>query len=184
MILPHQMYMSIPGGPSSLLCANENPSKRSRAPDTFWLLNPNSSWRRIPSIQTFMAPSLLDAVVGGRLEQADVRWNPKPAVTVVLASGGYPGAYEKGKVIEGLDAIARLDYVHVFHAGTEQDHGRTFSTGGRVLAVTALGSDIADARYRAYRATEMIRFEGAFFRSDIAHRAIARDAVSPPVAPR
>ncbi|MCH9058911.1 MAG: phosphoribosylamine--glycine ligase, partial [Planctomycetes bacterium] len=128
--------------------------------------------------------ALLDAVVGGRLEQADVRWNPKPAVTVVLASGGYPGAYEKGKVIEGLDAIARLDDVHVFHAGTEQDHGRTFSTGGRVLAVTALGSDIADARDRAYQAAGMIRFEGAFFRSDIAHRAIARDAVSPPVAPR
>ncbi len=125
---------------------------------------------------------LLDAVVAGRLEQADVRWNPKPAVSVVLASGGYPGAYEKGKVIEGLAAIARLDDVHVFHAGTEQADGRTFSTGGRVLAVTALGSDIADARDRAYQAAGMIRFEGAFFRGDIANRAIVGNAVSPPAA--
>jgi phosphoribosylamine--glycine ligase len=121
---------------------------------------------------------LLDAAAGGRLEQADVRWNPKPAVTVVLASGGYPGPYRKGKVIEGLDAVARLDDVHVFHAGTEQVDRRTMTTGGRVLAVTALGADIADARDRAYQAAGMIRFEGSFFRRDIAHRAIAGDAVT------
>ena len=131
----------------------------------------------IPRLESDLL-DLLDAVAGGRLEQADVRWTRNPAVTVVLASGGYPGPYQKEKVIEGLDAVARLDDVHVFHAGTEQVDGRTFTTGGRVLAVTALGSDIADARNRAYQAAGMIRFEGAFFRGDIAHRAIVGSAVS------
>jgi phosphoribosylamine--glycine ligase len=116
---------------------------------------------------------LLEATVEGRLERAEVRWNPKPAVCVVMASEGYPGSYEKGKVIEGLDAVAAMDDVYVFHAGTRLLDTQIVSSGGRVLGVTALGDTIADAKRRAYEAVNGIRFENAYFRRDIADKAIA-----------
>ena len=116
---------------------------------------------------------LLEAVVDGRLGEVDVRWNPKPAVTIVLASEGYPGSYDKGKVIEGLDDVAKMEDVFVFHAGTALAEDDIVTNGGRVLGVTALGTNVADAKTRALRATEAIRFEGAFYRRDIADRAIA-----------
>ncbi|MHC4697000.1 MAG: phosphoribosylamine--glycine ligase [Planctomycetota bacterium] len=120
---------------------------------------------------------LLEAVVDGRLAEADVRWNPKPAVCVVMASGGYPGPYQSGKVIQGLGRVAGMDDVCVFHAGTERIEHLTVSSGGRVLGVTALGKTIADAQQRVYTAVEAIEFEDAYYRRDIADKAI--HAVNP-----
>ena len=114
---------------------------------------------------------LLEAVVDGRLDEADVRWTSKAAVCVVMASKGYPGKFESGKVIEGLDEAARLPDVFVFHAGTKRIEHLTVSHGGRVLGVTALGADIADAKRRAYAAVEKIHFENAYYRHDIASKA-------------
>ena len=115
---------------------------------------------------------LLEAVVDGRLEEAEVRWNPKPAVCVVMASGGYPGKYESGKVIEGLDRAGAMEDVRVFHSGTRHLEHLTVTNGGRVLGVTALGDDIAAAKRRAYEAVDAIHFENAYYRSDIADKAI------------
>ena len=93
---------------------------------------------------------------------------------VVLAAGGYPGAYAKGKVIDGLDAAGALPEVAVFHAGTAAKDGRVVTAGGRVLGVTALGADIRGAVTRVYEAVDRIRFEGLQCRRDIAARALKR----------
>jgi phosphoribosylamine--glycine ligase len=95
-----------------------------------------------------------------------------PSVCVVLASQGYPRSYPKGREITGLDEVAALEDVIVFHSGTRRADGRWETAGGRVLGVTARGADIAAARERAYAALRHIRFEGAQFRSDIALRAL------------
>ncbi|MHC4722168.1 MAG: phosphoribosylglycinamide synthetase C domain-containing protein, partial [Planctomycetota bacterium] len=89
-----------------------------------------------------------------------------------MASGGYPGDYEKGKKISGLDQAAQLKDVVVFHAGTAEKDGDIVTAGGRVLGVTALGDTIADAKERAYQAAGAIDFDGAYYRRDIADRAI------------
>jgi phosphoribosylamine--glycine ligase len=89
-----------------------------------------------------------------------------------MSSGGYPGDYEKGKVIEGLDEAGKMKDVFVFHAGTAARDGKIVTNGGRVLGVTALGETIADAKQRAYEAVDRIRFEGAYCRRDIADKAI------------
>jgi len=115
---------------------------------------------------------LLDAVVEGRLGEAEVRWDPRPAVCVVMASQGYPGKYESGKVITGLEQFADAEDVCVFHAGTKAIEHLAVSSGGRVLGVTALGDDIATAKRRAYEAVGQIHFENAFWRRDIADKAI------------
>lgn len=115
---------------------------------------------------------LLEAVVDGRLDEAEVRWNPKPAVCVVMASAGYPGKYESGKVIDGLDRVEAMEDVRVFHSGTRRLEHLTVTSGGRVLGVTALGDDIAAAKRRAYEAVDEIHFENAFYRRDIADKAI------------
>jgi len=112
----------------------------------------------------------LEAAADGRLEQVELRWDDRPAVCVVLASKGYPGAYEKGKVITGLDQAAALPDVKIFHAGTRRDGTETVTSGGRVLGVTALGDTIETARQRAYQAVDTIQFDGAFCRRDIAGR--------------
>jgi phosphoribosylamine--glycine ligase len=117
---------------------------------------------------------LLEAVVEDRLDEFPperLEWDPRPAVCVVMASGGYPGTYAKGKVISGLDEAARLPGVKVFHAGTRTEKNVVVTDGGRVLGVTALGDDVADARRRAYEAARLIQFQGAFYRQDIANRA-------------
>ncbi len=101
-------------------------------------------------------------------------WEAPASLCVVLASGGYPGGYEKGKVIRGLDAAANLDGVTVFHAGTALDGGRVVTSGGRVLSVTAIGDTIDEAAERAYEAAAMIDFEGKQFRQDIGWRARSR----------
>jgi len=115
---------------------------------------------------------LLEAVVDGRLNEAEVRWSPRPTVCVVMASEGYPGKYESGKVIEGLDHVAAMKDVYVFHAGTRRIENVTVTSGGRVLGVTALGDDIADAKRRAYEAVGAIHFQNAYYRRDIADKAI------------
>jgi phosphoribosylamine--glycine ligase len=119
---------------------------------------------------------LLEASVDGRLDELpaeNLDWDPRPAVCVVMASQGYPGAYSKGKVIRGLDEAAKLSNVKVFHAGTKLDHGVVVTDGGRVLGVTALGDTLADARARAYEAAGKIQFQGAFYRKDIGLKAVA-----------
>ncbi len=118
---------------------------------------------------------LLDAAARGRLDpDAHVRTRGA-AVCVVLASGGYPRSYEKGKPISGLEDAEALDDVVVFHAGTRRDDaGRFVTAGGRVLGVAAAGADVAEARKRAYEAADRIDFEGCQRRGDIADRAIGR----------
>jgi len=91
-----------------------------------------------------------------------------------MASGGYPGEYEKGKLITGLQEAEQLEDVAVFHAGTRKQNGDVVTNGGRVLGVTALGADVAAAKARAYEAVDCIAFEGAYFRRDIADKAIRR----------
>lgn len=113
---------------------------------------------------------LFNASVDGALSGCDIRFARKSAITVVMASGGYPGNYEKGRPIAGLDAIP--DGAIVFHAGTERRGDELYTAGGRVLNVTATGSTLAEARDAAYEAVGRISFEGAFFRKDIGHRAL------------
>jgi phosphoribosylamine--glycine ligase len=114
------------------------------------------------------------AVCEGRLDDVLLKWDPRPAVCVVMASGGYPGDYEKGKPITGLSEAGELEDVVVFHAGTKQQDGNVVTAGGRVLGVTALGSDVAAAKARAYEAVDRIQFEGAYCRRDIADKAVGR----------
>ena len=105
---------------------------------------------------------------GGELINYSIEWDKRAAVTVVLASAGYPGKYETGKAISGLNEVGKLEDVQVFHAGTKIVADQVVTAGGRVLAVTALGSTIAGARDRAYAAASRIRFEGCHYRRDIA----------------
>ena len=112
------------------------------------------------------------AVCDGRLDDVSIEWDPRPAVCVVMSSGGYPGDYEKGKVINGLEEAGKLDDVVVFHAGTADEDGKVVTAGGRVLGVTAIGETISEAKKKAYEAVDKISFEGAYCRRDIADKAI------------
>jgi phosphoribosylamine--glycine ligase len=114
--------------------------------------------------------SLLIATVEGRLENVAIEFDSRIAVTVILASGGYPGKYETGKPIEGLENAARLPEVRIFHAGTKRRDEKIVTSGGRVLAITALGDSATQARERAYAAINQIHFDGRYFRRDIALR--------------
>ncbi len=118
---------------------------------------------------------VLEAVVENRLEDiGTLEWDPRPAVCVVMAAEGYPGDYRKGLSIRGLDEAAKVPGVKVFHAGTAQTaDGQVVSSGGRVLGVTALGSNIATAKLQAYTAVKAIRWDGAWCRKDIADKALA-----------
>jgi len=115
---------------------------------------------------------VLLAVCDGTLDQITLEWDRRPAVCVVMASGGYPGDYEKGKKIVGLEEAQQLEDVIVFHAGTKDMDGEIVTNGGRVLGVTALGDTIRDAKANAYRAVDKIKFDGAYCRRDIADKAI------------
>ena len=119
---------------------------------------------------------VLEAVIDDRLDGVTLDWDPRPAVCVVMASGGYPGPYEKGKEITGLDEASRMDDVVVFHAGTRAEDGKVYTSGGRVLGVTALGDDVSAARDRAYEAVRRIKFHRAHWRTDIGVKAIRRMA--------
>jgi phosphoribosylamine--glycine ligase len=114
---------------------------------------------------------LLDASVSGTLDKIELKWKPEASVCIVMASGGYPGNYEKGKPIHGLDDAAKLPDVKVFHAGTAKSGNEIVTNGGRVLGVTALGKDLKAAQAAAYVAVEQIHFDGAHFRRDIAAKA-------------
>ena len=109
---------------------------------------------------------ILDACVNGTLDQVDVKWKREAACCLVLASGGYPMAYEKGKVISGLELV---DGAVVFHAGTAQKDGAIVTNGGRVLGVTALGEDLEHAIANAYAAAKPVSFDQMHFRTDIGH---------------
>jgi phosphoribosylamine--glycine ligase len=104
----------------------------------------------------------------GNLSKCAIEWDTRAAVTVVLASGGYPGKYETGKTISGLDDAANVEDVQIFHAGTKGVDSEVKTAGGRVLAVTALGSTLEIARTRAYEAVSRIHFENCHYRHDIA----------------
>lgn len=114
------------------------------------------------------------AAIDGSLDLQQAKWDPRPAVGVVLAAGGYPGAYAKGAVIKGLDKSAPADS-KIFHAGTTLKDGHVVTSGGRVLCSTALGDTIAAAQQQAYRLAEQIDWQGMFYRSDIGWRAITRE---------
>lgn len=115
---------------------------------------------------------LLDASATGTLAKHELKWSPLASVCVVMASGGYPGNYAKGKVITGLDAANALPHTKVFHAGTALKDGQVVTNGGRVLGVTALGKDLKTAYAAAYAAVGRIHFDGAHFRRDIAAKAL------------
>src|SRR5207244_12192842 len=129
----------------------------------------------LPRMKSDLLP-LLQATIDGNIDTCTIEWDPRPAVTVVLASVGYPNKYETGKTISGLDAASRLDDVQIFHAGTKSVNDEVVTAGGRVLAVTALGSTIEAARARAYEAVACIDFENCHYRRDIALNAV-RDNV-------
>lgn len=118
---------------------------------------------------------ILEAVVLGKLDQIDPpKWSPDPSICVVMASEGYPGEYETGRVISGLDRAAEIEGVKVFHAGTTLRDGQVVTDGGRVLGVTAMGNSISGAKLRAYQAVKEIRWTGAWCRKDISDKALAR----------
>jgi phosphoribosylamine---glycine ligase len=115
-----------------------------------------------------------EASIQGRTSEGDFRWSQDSSVCVVMSSGGYPGIFEAGKRIDGLDDAAKIEGVKVFHAGTSKRGGIYYTSGGRVLGVTARGPDLQTAVKRAYEACAKISFEGAHYRKDIAARALKR----------
>jgi phosphoribosylamine--glycine ligase len=125
----------------------------------------------LPRLKSDLLPALL-AARDGALDKISLEWSNAVALTVVMASGGYPGTYEKGHEISGLEDAARLPGVIVFHAGTERRDGKIAAVGGRVLDITALGKDVAEAKTRAYAAVEKISWRTSFYRSDIGWRAL------------
>jgi len=132
----------------------------------------------LPRMKSDLLP-LLEATIDGKINspEASIEWDQRPAVTVVLASGGYPGKYETGKIISGLEEAAKLGDVHIFHAGTKCADGKIVTAGGRVLAVTALGSTTEAARARAYEAVSHVHFANCRYRRDIALSAVANKFV-------
>jgi phosphoribosylamine--glycine ligase len=118
--------------------------------------------------------AIMLACVKGDLTQAPVRWKSETAACVVMASRGYPGRYEKGKTITGLDRADAIPGVKVFQAGTRLADGRTVTSGGRVLGVTALGQGLAQAKTLAYQACSLVGFEGAQYRRDIGDKGLRR----------
>lgn len=125
----------------------------------------------LPRMRSDLVEPLLATIDGG-VERAAVEWDPRPSVCVVMASEGYPGAYETGFEVSGVDEAEAMEDVFVFHAGTRLEEGRLRTDGGRVLGVTALGDTIRQAIERAYLAVEKIRFEGAYYRPDIGAKAL------------
>jgi phosphoribosylamine--glycine ligase len=128
---------------------------------------------QVARLKSDLAQAML-ATIEGRLKNYSLEWDPRPAVCVVMASGGYPGKYEKGKTIEGIEEAEKIKDVVVFHAGTKKDGSRIVTNGGRVLGVTGLGKDIQSAINRAYEAVAKIHWDGVHYRKDIGAKAIAK----------
>lgn len=116
---------------------------------------------------------VMEACIEGTLADVEIAWDPQTAVCVVMASEGYPGSYEKGKVIKGLDKIEAMEGVYCFHAGTALKDGNYVTAGGRVLGVTGLGKGIKEAMETTYRAVSQIQWDGVHFRKDIGKKALA-----------
>jgi phosphoribosylamine--glycine ligase len=121
----------------------------------------------LPRLRTDLM-DLLEATITEQLDKVTAQWDARPAVCVVMASGGYPGNYETGKSIVGLDHFDQVDDLTVFHAGTQMRENRIFTSGGRVLGITAVGDTLLAAKRRAYDAVDKIEFDGSYFRRDIA----------------
>jgi len=115
---------------------------------------------------------ILEACMQGTLSRHRIEWDKRASVCVVLASQGYPGDYEKGKIIEGLKEVSQMEKVFVFHAGTILKDGQVLTNGGRVLGVTGLGEDISRAIERTYQAVKKISWEGVYYRTDIGQKAL------------
>jgi phosphoribosylamine---glycine ligase len=124
-------------------------------------------------LKSDLLPALI-AARDGQLKFFDLRWHEDPSLCVVMASRGYPGAYEKGSEIRNLAAAAEVEGVVVFHAGTARKHGRLVAMGGRVLGITARAPTLAEAQSRAYRAADLIDWPEGYFRRDIGWRALKR----------
>ncbi len=122
---------------------------------------------------------IMEAVIDGRLSEIDLKIDPRPAVCVVMASGGYPGSYQQGHQITGLAEAAAVDGVEVFHAGTALRDGRIVNVGGRVLGITAIGEDLAASIRFAYQGVEKIKWQGCFYRGDIGDKALGRGSRKP-----
>jgi phosphoribosylamine--glycine ligase len=121
--------------------------------------------------------SLLDVfvdMVEHRLSSRKLQWRPGAAATVVLVAGGYPGKVENGKQITGLDEAKRIQGVKVYHAGTRVEDGKFYTSGGRILNITARGATLAEALERAYFVAQMIDFEGKAYRNDIGKKGLAK----------
>jgi phosphoribosylamine---glycine ligase len=115
---------------------------------------------------------ILEACIHGNLARSRIEWDPRTAVCVVMASGGYPGDYERGKVIEGLEEVSRMKDILVFHAGTALKDGKVVTNGGRVLGVTGLGEDVQKAIDRTYQGVNKISWDGVHYRRDIGAKAL------------
>ena len=126
-------------------------------------------------LKSDLVPALL-ASRDGMLKNFDLRWHSEPALTVVMAAKGYPGAYQRGSVIEGLDAACDVEGVEIFHAGTKAEGGKILANGGRVLNVSAIGETVREAQMRAYEAVSRIHWPDGFYRHDIGWRAVARES--------
>lgn len=128
----------------------------------------------LPRLETDLA-EIITAVAQERLGELEIKWSEKASACVILASGGYPGSYPKGLEIAGLDEkgqIAAMPEVTVYHAGTKRENGKFYTNGGRVLGLTALGDTLEEALETAYRAVDMVNFEGVMFRKDIGRRKL------------
>jgi phosphoribosylamine--glycine ligase len=117
---------------------------------------------------------LIDAALDHKLNEVEAQWDPRPALGVVLAAGGYPNSYNKGEDITGLDADLTSDDLKIFHAGTKEQDGQVVTSGGRVLCCVALGDNVADAQTKAYGLVDQISWNGVYCRRDIGYRAVAR----------
>ncbi len=120
---------------------------------------------------------IFDAAIDGKLDKVEMKIDPRPTVCVVMASGGYPGSYATGKSIRGLTNAADCTGVEVFHAGTDRKNGRVVNNGGRVLGITAVGSNLKTAISRAYKAVELISWSNCYYRTDIGAKALNRNVV-------
>ena len=118
---------------------------------------------------------LIDAALDHKLNEVEAQWDPRPALGVVLAVGGYPNSYNKGAAVAGLDANLTSDDLKIFHAGTKEQDGQVVTSGGRVLCCVALGDNVADAQSKAYELVDQISWDGVYCRRDIGYRAIARE---------
>jgi phosphoribosylamine--glycine ligase len=128
----------------------------------------------LPRLKTDLLEVFMD-MADHRLASRQVEWSSDVTATVVLVASGYPGKYESGKRIEGLDEAGRLDGVRVYHAGTREQDGKIYTSGGRVLNVTARGATLSQALDRAYAAAEVIRFDGKDYRKDIGKKGLAKE---------